>query len=67
MVSYVIALLAIIALCAGWGVFQLWLTRHDPEAGKRMEKCGNCACETPCEDARDESSDGPRDGLQPLR
>ena len=61
--SYLVALLAIIALCAGWAVFQLWLSRQDPDAGERMQKCGNCACEKPCDESDEESSDG----LQPLR
>ena len=63
MISYLLPLLAIGGLCAFWALFQLWLSRHDPEAGKRMQKCGNCACETPCAESDDESSDG----LQPLR
>ena len=67
MLNYLIPLLAIILLCAFWAVFQLWLSRRDPDAARRMQKCGNCACETPCEESDDESGDGSRDSLQPLR
>ena len=63
MMSYLLPLLAIVALCTFWAVFQLWLSRHDPDAGKRMQKCGNCGCETPCDESGSESSGE----LQPLR
>ena len=45
MSHYVIALLAIVVLCAGWGIFQLWLSKHDPELAERANKCGNCSCD----------------------
>lgn len=45
MSHYLVALLAIIVLCAGWGVFQLWLSKHDPELAERANKCGNCSCD----------------------
>jgi hypothetical protein len=47
--DYLIGLLAIAALCGGWGLFQLWLSRHDAEAAGRINRCGNCSCETRCE------------------
>ena len=45
MISYLIPLLAVVALCAAWAVFQLWLSRHDPEANQRLRKCGDCKCD----------------------
>jgi hypothetical protein len=45
MSHYLVALLAIIVLCAGWGIFQLWLSKHDPELAERANKCGNCSCD----------------------
>ena len=59
MMNYLVPLLVIVALCAGWAVFQLWLSRHDPDVAERMQKCGNCSCDTPCEESGDEA--------QPLR
>ncbi|HSM32007.1 MAG TPA: hypothetical protein VK854_15010 [Woeseiaceae bacterium] len=50
MTSYVVPLLAIVALCAGWAVFQLWLARHDPEQKKRSLKCGACKRKDECAD-----------------
>ncbi len=48
--SYAIPLLAIILLCAGWALFQVWLDRHDPDAKRRSLRCGDCGCEEPCDD-----------------
>ena len=45
MSHYVVTLLAIAALCAGWGIFQLWLSKHEPELAERANKCGNCSCD----------------------
>ena len=45
MSHYLVALLAIVVLCAGWGIFQLWLSKHDPELAERANKCGNCSCD----------------------
>lgn len=45
MVNYLIALLAVVALCGAWAVFQVWLSRHDPEANQRLRKCGDCDCD----------------------
>ena len=53
--NYLIGLLAIVALCAGWAAFQLWLSRHDPEAAGRINRCGNCSCEKQCEAERPRS------------
>ena len=47
--TYALPLLAIISLCAFWAIFQVWLSRHNPDAGKRSLKCGNCECEEQCE------------------
>lgn len=43
--NYLIALLVFVALCAGWAVFQVWLSRHDADAMRRLNKCGNCGCD----------------------
>ena len=45
MTHYLVVLLAIAALCAGWALFHLWLSKHDPELAARANKCGNCSCE----------------------
>lgn len=52
--TYLFALLGIVALAAGWGVFQLWLSQHDADAIERLNKCGNCGCEgtSDCERAQ---------------
>ena len=52
--TYLLALLAIVVLCGGWAIFQLWLARHDAEAGRRLNKCGNCGCERPADCERTE-------------
>lgn len=44
--NHVLALLAVVALCAGWAVFQVWLSRHDPQANRCLRRCGDCNCET---------------------
>ena len=49
MMSYALPLLAVVLLCAGWAIFQLWLSRHDPDANRRSLKCGDCGCEERCE------------------
>jgi len=43
--TYVIGLLAMVALCGAWAVFQIWLSRHDPEANQCLRRCGDCNCE----------------------
>ena len=50
MMTYAIPLIAIVLLCAGWAVFQLWLLRHDPDINRRSLKCGECGCEKPCDE-----------------
>lgn len=50
MTSYLLPLLAIVALCAAWAVFQLWLTKHDPDAKRRSLKCGSCSRRDDCGD-----------------
>ena len=54
MTNYLIPLLAVVLLCAGWAVFQVWLSRHDPEANQRLRKCGDCNCDSDghCESGR---------------
>jgi hypothetical protein len=50
MTSYLLPLLSIVALCAAWAVFQLWLAKHDPDAKRRSLKCGNCGRRDDCGD-----------------
>ncbi|MDH3756693.1 MAG: hypothetical protein OEV10_04735 [Gammaproteobacteria bacterium] len=50
MTSYLLPLLAIVALCAAWAVFQQWLAVHDPDAKRRSLKCGGCGRRDECND-----------------
>lgn len=43
--TYLVGLLAMTALCAAWGIFQVWLSRHDPEANQCLRNCGSCNCD----------------------
>ena len=43
--TYLAGILSFVALCAAWGVFQVWLSKHDPEANQRLRKCGDCNCD----------------------
>ena len=58
MITYLYVLIAFIALCVFWAGFQLWLTKHDPELGKRSLKCGNCGCDKQCDEGREDDSAG---------
>ena len=40
MMNYALSLLAVVLLCAFWGVFQQWLAKRDPESASRPQKCG---------------------------
>ena len=42
--NYLLPVLAMIALCAGWAVFQIWLSKHDPDANQCLRNCGSCKC-----------------------
>jgi len=55
MMTYFFPLLAVIALCAFWAIFQLWLEKHDPDARTRSEKCGGCGRQNECNSAGDQS------------
>lgn len=50
MTSYLLPLLAIVALCAAWAVFQQWLAARDPDAQRRSLKCGACSRKDECGD-----------------
>ncbi len=50
MSGYLLPLLAIVALCAAWALFQLWLDKHDPDASRRSRKCGACSRKDDCVD-----------------
>jgi hypothetical protein len=42
--TYLAGLLAFVALCGGWAVFQVWLSKYDPEANQCLRRCGDCTC-----------------------
>lgn len=42
MTTYIYALLGLVSLCVAWGVFQLWLRKHDAELAERSNRCGGC-------------------------
>jgi hypothetical protein len=46
--SYLFSLLAVVALCAFWAIFQVWLSKHDPDAARRSQKCGGCGRKEDC-------------------
>jgi hypothetical protein len=50
MTSYFLPLLAIVALCAAWAAFQLWLEKHDADSKRRSMKCGACSRKDDCAD-----------------
>jgi hypothetical protein len=50
MTTYIFPLLSIIALCVFWAIFQLWLSKHDPDAKTRSAKCGGCGRKDECGD-----------------
>jgi hypothetical protein len=44
MLIYALSLLGLVALCAGWMLFQLWLERQDPDKqGGYQPGCGACS------------------------
>ena len=49
MLEYLFGILGLVALCAGWVLFQEWLKRVDPEKGSfkaGCAGCGSCSCES---------------------
>ena len=42
MIGYLISLLGLTLLCAGWMMFQLWLKRQDPDRAGYKPGCGAC-------------------------
>jgi hypothetical protein len=54
MIDYLISLLGLTLLCAGWMMFQLWLKRQDPERENFRPGCGACkggSCGAPADTA----------------
>ena len=49
--SYILPLLAIVALCAFWAIFQTWLFKHDPDAEQRSQSCSGCGGQGNCNSA----------------
>ncbi len=44
MLNYLLPLLGLVALCAAWMLFQLWLARQDPEKAEGYRPgCGACS------------------------
>jgi len=45
MLEYLIAILGLGALCAGWVIFQRWLGKLDPDPDEDApkSKCGGCS------------------------
>ena len=46
--NYILPLLAVVALCAFWAIFQTWLFKIDPDAKRRSQKCGGCSRQDEC-------------------
>ena len=42
MLRYLLPILGLAALCAGWVLFQLWLKRVDPDAPNPDTRCAGC-------------------------
>ncbi len=42
MFGYLMSLLGLTLLCAGWMVFQLWLKKQDPQRAGYKPGCGAC-------------------------
>jgi hypothetical protein len=53
MTNYIFPLLSVVALCAFWAIFQVWLSRHDPDAKTTSRKCGGCGRQDECDAAGD--------------
>lgn len=53
--TYLVPLLVLVLLCGLWAVFQLWLSRHDPDAKTKSLKCGGCGRQDDCNGAGDPS------------
>jgi len=51
MTTYLLPLLSVIALCVFWAIFQVWLSKHDPDAKTRSAKCGGCGRQDECSGA----------------
>jgi len=47
--NHLLSIIGLVALCAGWVLFQQWLKRMDPEKGDfeaRCAGCGSCDCKS---------------------
>jgi hypothetical protein len=53
MMTYFFPLLSVVALCAFWAIFQVWLSRRDPDAKTTSPKCGGCVRQDECAAAGD--------------
>ncbi len=42
MLEHLFGILGLVALCAGWVLFQEWLKRVDPERGEFKAGCSGC-------------------------
>lgn len=52
MTTYIFPLLALVVLCAFWAIFQVWLSRNDPDSNRRPSKCGGCGRQEQCGEDR---------------
>jgi len=48
MTTYLLPLLSVTALCVFWAIFQVWLSKHDPDAKNTSAKCGGCGRRDEC-------------------
>ena len=48
MLDYLLAIAGLVALCAAWVLFQLWLQRVDPGFRGLQGGCGGCAEKRAC-------------------
>ena len=51
MLTHLFAILGLVALCAGWVLFQEWMKRIDPEKREYRPGCGACGNKGSCKKA----------------
>jgi len=53
--GYFFPLLAVVLLCAFWAIFQVWLSRNNPDVKTTSLKCGGCGRRDECNSNGDQS------------